>query len=232
MIKLLIILLIGLAFEAFGVIVLKKGIDADRRAIQRRKSAAGLEKRHPLVGNCSRTRTSCSACCSRRFSSSCCNTCSAKSDVSFVWPLTAMSFVMTALAAQFLLHERVDAVRWSGVALIVLGAAFISYSEQPRKNPRRRPPRPNRPVIGESAILLRSSRRPIVLAAQAWVFFCNSINAPIFPGDFAMAHASLPKSRFLSGLASALKSSGKSSFGRVGNHAHRGAGIPRSRQTA
>jgi drug/metabolite transporter (DMT)-like permease len=36
---------------------------------------------------------------------------------------------MTTLAAQFLLHERVDAVRWSGVALIMLGAAFISYGE-------------------------------------------------------------------------------------------------------
>ena len=50
-------------------------------------------------------------------------------DVSFVWPLTAISFILTTLAAQFLLHERVDAVRWSGVALIVIGAAFISYSE-------------------------------------------------------------------------------------------------------
>jgi len=50
-------------------------------------------------------------------------------DVSFVWPLTAISFVMTTLAAQFLLHERVEAVRWSGVALIMFGAAFISHSE-------------------------------------------------------------------------------------------------------
>ncbi len=54
-------------------------------------------------------------------------------DVSFVWPLTAISFIMTTLAAQFLLHERVDAVRWSGVALIVLGAAFISYSEHQKE---------------------------------------------------------------------------------------------------
>jgi drug/metabolite transporter (DMT)-like permease len=54
-------------------------------------------------------------------------------DVSFVWPLTAISFVMTTLAAQFLLHERVDAMRWSGVALIMLGAAFISYSEHTKE---------------------------------------------------------------------------------------------------
>jgi drug/metabolite transporter (DMT)-like permease len=50
-------------------------------------------------------------------------------DISFIWPLTAVSFVMTTLTAQFLLRERVAAVRWGGVALIVLGAALISFSE-------------------------------------------------------------------------------------------------------
>ena len=56
-------------------------------------------------------------------------------DVSFVWPLTAISFVMTALAAQFFLHERVDAARWTGVALIILGAGFIGYSEHLKESP-------------------------------------------------------------------------------------------------
>ena len=60
--------------------------------------------------------------------------------MSFVWPLTAVSFVMTTLAAQFFLHERVDAVRWSGVALIVIGAVFISYSEHLKEKPA--PPSP------------------------------------------------------------------------------------------
>jgi uncharacterized membrane protein len=65
-------------------------------------------------------------------------------DVSFVWPLTAISFVMTALAAKFFLHERVDAARWTGVALIILGAGFIGYSEHVK--PKDAPP----PAVGDA----------------------------------------------------------------------------------
>jgi drug/metabolite transporter (DMT)-like permease len=60
-------------------------------------------------------------------------------DVSFVWPLTALSFVMTTLAAQFLLHERVDVLRWSGVVLIVIGAVLISYGEHNKPRPAEAP---------------------------------------------------------------------------------------------
>jgi drug/metabolite transporter (DMT)-like permease len=52
--------------------------------------------------------------------------------VSFIWPLTAVGFVMTVLAARFILHEQVDAARWIGVMLIVLGTAFIGYSNHVR----------------------------------------------------------------------------------------------------
>jgi drug/metabolite transporter (DMT)-like permease len=50
-------------------------------------------------------------------------------DLSFVWPLTSLGFIVTTLAAQFLLHERVSPGRWTGVLLIALGASLISYSE-------------------------------------------------------------------------------------------------------
>jgi len=59
----------------------------------------------------------------------------AQEDVSFIWPLTALSFVMTTLAARFILGEHVDFVRWSGVVLIILGAAFISYGEHAKAQP-------------------------------------------------------------------------------------------------
>jgi drug/metabolite transporter (DMT)-like permease len=52
-----------------------------------------------------------------------------QSDVSFIWPLTSLSFVVTTLAAKFILHEQVSGVRWMGVACIMIGAALISYSE-------------------------------------------------------------------------------------------------------
>lgn len=51
-------------------------------------------------------------------------------DVSFVWPLTSLGFVLTTLAARFILHEQVTALRWSGVILIVLGAGLITFSEK------------------------------------------------------------------------------------------------------
>lgn len=57
-----------------------------------------------------------------------------KADVSFIWPLTSLGFVLTTLAAQFILREQVSALRWSGVVLIVFGVALISWSEQIKRN--------------------------------------------------------------------------------------------------
>jgi uncharacterized membrane protein len=65
----------------------------------------------------------------------------AKSDISFLWPLTGLSFVFSTFAAIWFLGEYVSATRWFGVALIVLGAGFISYSEHAReKSPPANPP--------------------------------------------------------------------------------------------
>jgi len=58
-----------------------------------------------------------------------------KYDVSFIWPLTSLGFIVTTLAAQFLLHEKVSSVRWAGVLLIALGAALTSYSEANKPPP-------------------------------------------------------------------------------------------------
>jgi drug/metabolite transporter (DMT)-like permease len=50
-------------------------------------------------------------------------------DVSLIWPLTSLGFVITALAARWILREEVSWLRWGGVSLIVLGACLVSYSE-------------------------------------------------------------------------------------------------------
>ncbi len=50
-------------------------------------------------------------------------------DMSLVWPLTSLGFIFTTLAAQFILHEKVAATRWTGVLLIAIGAALTGYSE-------------------------------------------------------------------------------------------------------
>src|SRR5881394_1521513 len=56
-------------------------------------------------------------------------------DVSLIWPLTALGFVLTAIAAKFILHEEIHWTRWMGVALIVIGAALVSYSEKMKHRP-------------------------------------------------------------------------------------------------
>ena len=53
-----------------------------------------------------------------------------RNDVSLIWPLTSLGFVLTALSARFILHEQVSTTRWMGVALIVIGAALVSWSEK------------------------------------------------------------------------------------------------------
>lgn len=58
-----------------------------------------------------------------------------KGDVSFIWPLTSLGFVLTTLAARFILGETVSPVRWFGVFLIVIGACLIIWSEKNRENP-------------------------------------------------------------------------------------------------
>ncbi|PYK62725.1 MAG: hypothetical protein DME21_05390 [Verrucomicrobia bacterium] len=56
-------------------------------------------------------------------------------DVSLIWPLTALGFVLTALAAKFILNEEIHWTRWLGVVLIVIGAALVSYSEKMKPKP-------------------------------------------------------------------------------------------------
>ncbi len=58
-------------------------------------------------------------------------------NVSFVWPLTSLGFIFTALAAHFFLNEKVSLIRWAGVLLIAVGAALTSYSEATKKVPAR-----------------------------------------------------------------------------------------------
>ncbi len=56
-------------------------------------------------------------------------------DVSLIWPLTSLGFLITAISAKFILKEEITGWRWAGVALIVLGATLVSYSEKAKSKP-------------------------------------------------------------------------------------------------
>ena len=136
MTKFLIILLIAFAFEAFGVIALKKGITTIGAQYRERQASVPVWKNVVrLVGDWFANKNILVGLLLETIFFIQLQYLLGQRDVSFVWPLTAVSFVMTTLAAQFLLHERVDTVRWSGVALIVLGAMLISYGEYKKEKP-------------------------------------------------------------------------------------------------
>jgi drug/metabolite transporter (DMT)-like permease len=124
MAKLLLILLIGLVFEATGVVLLKKGITkvGEVKSVSVaeivRVVKAGITSPFVLLG-----------VFFEALFFGCLLILMSESDISFLWPLTALSFVMTTVAALIFLGERVSAVRWAGVVCIMIGAALISYSE-------------------------------------------------------------------------------------------------------
>ncbi len=124
MAKLLLILFIGLVFESTGIVLLKKGINqiGDMKAISitevARVAKDGVTNSNFLLG-----------VFFEALFFVCLLILMSKSDISFLWPLTALSFVFATFAAILFLGERVTSVRWVGVVLIMAGAALISYSE-------------------------------------------------------------------------------------------------------
>ena len=133
MAKLLLILLIGLVFEAIGVVLLKKGITQVGEVKQVcateivRVVKAGVTNPAILLG-----------VFFEALFFACLLVLMAESDISFLWPLTALSFVMTTVAALIFLGEEVSSIRWAGVVFIVIGAGLISYSEHAK--PKQLPP--------------------------------------------------------------------------------------------
>lgn len=130
MTKLLLILLIGLVFEATGVVLLKKGIakvgEVKQVSIEEivRVVKAGFTSLFILLG-----------VFFEALFFACLLVLMGESDISLLWPLTGLSFVMTTLAALIFLGEQVSSVRWAGVIFIMIGAALISYSEHVKTKP-------------------------------------------------------------------------------------------------
>jgi len=125
MTKLIIIMLIALSLEAVGVVFLSKGLkeigEVKRVSISEvaRLIGRGATNRFILVGMVFETLFFAGMV-----------TLMAQADISFVWPLSALGLVLTTFAAKLFLHEQVSSTRWTGVMLMMVGAALITYSEK------------------------------------------------------------------------------------------------------
>ena len=124
MAKLLLILLLGLLFESTGVVLLKKGM-TEIGPIQTMNAAAVLKIMKEGITNAQILL----GVFFEALFFGCLLLLMSKSDISFLWPMTGLSFVFATFAAVLFLQERVSGIRWAGVVLIMLGAALISYSE-------------------------------------------------------------------------------------------------------
>lgn len=128
--KLVVILVVSLILEAVGVVYLNRGLkelgnvsqfawrnvkDIAWRSLTNRNILAGVAFEALFFGGILMLL--------------------AKGDVSFIWPLTSLGFVLTTLAAKFILGEEVSLVRWSGVLLIMAGACLIIWSEKAKPTP-------------------------------------------------------------------------------------------------
>lgn len=130
MAKVVFILLFALVFEAVGVVFLSKGLkeigEVSRVSVSEVLALMGRGARNPSLLFGILLEAIFFAALLYLLS---------QRDVSLIWPLTSLGFVITAVAARFVLQEQVSWVRWSGVILIVLGAGLVTWSEK-LKEPR------------------------------------------------------------------------------------------------
>jgi drug/metabolite transporter (DMT)-like permease len=47
-------------------------------------------------------------------------------DLSFAVPVSAVTYAMETVLAKYVLHERVNGLRWAGAALVVCGVTLVS----------------------------------------------------------------------------------------------------------
>jgi drug/metabolite transporter (DMT)-like permease len=125
MTKLIIVMLIALVLEAVGVVYLSTGLKqiGEPKSITLsevgRLVGRGITNRNILLGVLMETIFFVSLLVMLKLW-----------DVSLIWPLTSLGFVLTTLAAKYVRHEDVNSVRWAGVFLIVAGAVLVGYSEK------------------------------------------------------------------------------------------------------
>lgn len=123
--KLLMILFIGLVCEAIGVVLLKDGIDG----ICKGRDVTLVNILPLFLKGVMNIKILLGVFFEAVFFA-CLLYLMSQKDISFIWPLTSLSFVVTTLAAVLYLKEHVTPARWVGVSLIMLGAGIITWNEK------------------------------------------------------------------------------------------------------
>ncbi|MGZ8899483.1 MAG: EamA family transporter [Limisphaerales bacterium] len=131
MTKLLMILFVGLFFETMGVILLSKGL----KALEGPNSYTPGEIAR-LVGRALTSKHIVIGVAFEAVFFVCLLVMMSRADVSFVWPLTSLTFVFSTIAARYVLHEQIDGLRWAGVLFIMLGAGLITFTEKMKERER------------------------------------------------------------------------------------------------
>ena len=142
MTKILIVLILALVVEAVGVVFLSKGL----KQIGEVQTLSAREIGRIISKGAANPSILLGVALEAAFFGALLYLLSQR-DVSLIWPLTALGFVITALAAKFLLKEEVSALRWAGVALIVVGATLVSYSEKAKSKPSAPAPAARAPTV-------------------------------------------------------------------------------------
>lgn len=130
MARLILILLIALMFEAVGVVLLSRGLKqiGEAREINfseiTRLVGRGVTNGSILLGVLLETIFFVGLLILL-----------SRADVSLIWPLTSLGFLLTTLAARYIGHEEVSVLRWAGVGLIVMGAGLVAWSEHAKATP-------------------------------------------------------------------------------------------------
>ena len=130
MTKILIILIFALCVEAVGVVFLSKGL----KQIGEVQSVTAREIGRIIAKGAVNPSVLLGVALEAAFFGALLYLLSQR-DVSLIWPLTALGFLITALAAKLILKEEVSAMRWAGILLIVIGDSLVSYSEKAKSKP-------------------------------------------------------------------------------------------------
>jgi drug/metabolite transporter (DMT)-like permease len=141
--KLLMILFVALTFETVGVILLSKGL----KTLESPQSY-GAGEIAKLVGRALTNKSIVLGVAFEAVFFIGLLIMMSHADVSFVWPLTSLTFVFSTIAARFYLHEQIDGLRWAGVLLIVLGAGLITFTEKKKER------------IEKGSMVMRSAEYP------------------------------------------------------------------------